>query len=148
MHEWERIRSLPSTVKLEKAWRILEEQVWSEKESVWEVNSHGQIEEMREESRLEEYIDPLVMLNSWGIGRNRGSYRGRCRGTGRRQLRYRAIKNQIQEQKLDRFTGCRGAIEEVGAFLIDPPGIEEVSRLRLRKMLEIGRAHVWTPVTG
>ena len=136
MHEWERIRSLPSTVKLEKAWRILEEQVWSEKESVWEMNSHGQIEEMREESRLEEYIDPLVMLNSWGIGRYRGSYRGRCRGTGRWQLRYGAIKNQIQEQKLDQSTGCRGAIEEVGAFLIDPPSIEEVSRLRLRKMLE------------
>ena len=50
--------------------------------------------------------------------------------------RYRATKNQIQEQKLDRSTKCQGAIEEVGAFLIDPPGIEEVSRLRLKKMLE------------
>ena len=44
--------------------------------------------------------------------------------------KYRATKNQIQEQKLDQSTKCRGAIEEVGAFSIDPPGIEEVSRLR------------------
>ena len=43
--------------------------------------------------------------------------------------KYRVIKNMIQEQKLDRSTRCRGAIEEVGAFSIDPPGIEEVSRL-------------------
>ena len=50
--------------------------------------------------------------------------------------KYRATKNQLQEQKLDRSTRCRGAIEEAGAFLIDPPGIEEVLRLRLRKMLE------------
>ena len=44
--------------------------------------------------------------------------------------KYRATKNQFQEQKLDRSTRCQGAIEEVGAFLIDPPGIEEVLRLR------------------
>ena len=43
--------------------------------------------------------------------------------------KYRATKNQFQEQKLDRSTRCQGAIEEVGAFLIDPPGIEEVLRL-------------------
>ena len=28
------------------------------------------------------------------------------------------------------------AIEDTRAFLINPPGIEDVSRLRLRKMLE------------
>ena len=95
-----------------------------------------EIEEMREESRLEEYIDPSVMLDSWGIGRYWGSCRGRCRGTGRRQLRYRATKNQIQEQKLDQSTRCQRAIKEVGAFSIDPPSIEEVSRLRLRKKFE------------
>ena len=44
--------------------------------------------------------------------------------------RYRATKNQILEQKLDRSTRCRGAIEEVGAFSIDSPGIKEVSGLR------------------
>ena len=43
--------------------------------------------------------------------------------------KYRATKNQFQEQKLDRSTRCQGAIEEAGAFLIDPPGIEEVLRL-------------------
>ena len=137
MHEWERIRSLPSKMKLEKAWRILEEQVWSEKESVWEMNSRGQIERDRRNERriaMEEYIDPSVMLDSWGIRRYRESCWGRCRGTGRRHLRYRVTKNQIQEQKLDRSTRCRGAIEEAGAFSMDPPGIEEVSRLHLKKI--------------
>ena len=41
--------------------------------------------------------------------------------------KYRATKNQFQEQKLNRSTRCRGAIKETGAFSIDPPGIEEVS---------------------
>ena len=44
--------------------------------------------------------------------------------------KYRATKTQFQEQKLDRSTRCRGVIKEAGAFSIDPPGIEEVSRLR------------------
>ena len=43
--------------------------------------------------------------------------------------KYRATKNQFQEQKLDRSTKCQGAIEEAGAFSNDPLGIEEVSRL-------------------
>ena len=44
--------------------------------------------------------------------------------------KYRATKNQFQEQKLDQSTKCREAIVEVGAFSIDPPGIKEVLRLR------------------
>ena len=44
--------------------------------------------------------------------------------------KYRATRNQFQEQKLDRSTRCRGVIEEAGAFSINPLGIEEVSRLR------------------
>ena len=50
--------------------------------------------------------------------------------------KYRAVKNQIQEQKLNRSTKCRRVIEEAGAFSIDPPGIKKVSRLHLKKMLE------------
>ena len=50
--------------------------------------------------------------------------------------KYRVTKNQFQEQKFDRSTWCQGAIEKAGAFSIDPPGIEEVSRLHLKKMLE------------
>ena len=138
MHEWERIKSLPSKEKLEKAWRILEEEVWSEKESVWKMNNCGQIERDRRNERriaIEKYIDPSVMLDSWGIRRYQGSWRGRCWGSGLQKLRYWATKSQIQEQKLDRSTRCQGAIEEAGAFSIDPPGIEEVSRLRLEKCL-------------
>ena len=114
MHEWERIRSLPSKEKLEKAWRILEEEVWSEKESVWEINSHGQIKrDQRNERRIaiEKYIEPSVMLNSWGIGR----YRGRCRGSGLRQLRYR---EGIEQQRV-RFKNRSS---------IDPAGVKELSR--------------------
>ena len=139
MHEWERIRSLPSKEKLEKAWRILKEKVWSEKESVWEVNSRGQIEgDRRNERRIakEEYIDLSVMLDSWGIERYRGSCRGTCRGIGLRQLRYR---EGIEQQRIifkNRSSIDPPGVEEAWAFSIDLPGIEEVSRLRLRKMLE------------
>ena len=42
-------------------------ELWSEKESVWEMNSSGQIErDQRNERRIaiEKYIDPLIMLDS------------------------------------------------------------------------------------
>ena len=44
----------------------------------------------------------------------------RCRGT----------TQQNQEQKLNRSTRCREAIEDVDPFSIDPPGIEKLSGLR------------------
>ena len=118
MHEKRRIRCLPSVEKLAKAWRSLEEEVGSEKESVWEMNSRRQIERDRKNKRriaMEVYIDPSVMLDSWGIGRCRGSCQGRCRETGRRQLRYRA---SIEQQRI-RFKNRSS---------IDPPGVEELSR--------------------
>ena len=118
MHEWERIRSLPSKEKLEKTWRILEEEVWSENESVWEMNSRRQIERDRRNERrimIKKYIDPLVMLDSWGIGRYQESCRGRCRGTGLGQLRYR---EGIEQQRI-RFKNRSS---------IDPPSVEELSR--------------------
>ena len=135
MHEWERIRSLPSKDKLEKAWKILEEEVWSENESVWEMNNHRHIEkDRRNERRIakEKYINPSVMLDSWGIGRYWGSYWGRYRGSGRRQLRYRETKNQIQEQKLDRSTKCREGRSFLDRSIRYRGGVEIV----LRKMLE------------
>ena len=138
MHEWERIKSLLSKEKLEKAWRILEEEVWSEKVSVWEMNSHGQIgRDQRNERRIviEKYIEPSVMLDSWGIGR----YRGRCRGSGLRQLRYR---EGIEQQRI-RFKNRSS---------IDPPGIEELSRRQelsrsihqvLRKCRDCVKKNAW-----
>ena len=114
MHEWERIRSLPSKKKLEKAWKILKEEVWSEKESVWEMNSRGQIERDRRNERriaIERYIDPSVMLDSWGIER----YQGSCRGSGLQQLRYR---KGIKQQRV-RFKNRSS---------IDPLDVEELSR--------------------
>ena len=38
-------------------------------------------------------------------------------------------KHQTQEMRLDRSTRCGEAIEGTGTFSIDPPGVEEVSRL-------------------
>ena len=118
MHEQRGIRRLPSVKKPEKSWRNLEEEVWSENESVWEMNNCGQIEKDRRNERriaMEEYIDPSVMLDSWGIGRYRGSCRGRCRGIGRRQLRYR---EGIEKQR----------IEFKNRSSIDSPSVEELSR--------------------
>ena len=114
MHEWERIRSLPSVEKLEKAWKILEEEVLNEKENVWEMNSRLQIERDRRNERriaIEKYIDPSVMLDSWGIGRYQGSYRG----SGLRQLRYR---EGIEQQK----------VKFKNRSSINPAGVEELSR--------------------
>ena len=118
MHEKGGIRRLPSVEKLEKAWRNLEEEVESEKESVWEMNRRGQIERDRRNERriaMEVYIDPSVMLDSWGIGRCRGSCRGMCREIGCRQLRYRACIEQHRIRFKNRSS-------------IDPPGVEELSR--------------------
>ena len=55
--------------------------------------------------------------------------------TAKISKRYQATKSQIQEQKLDRSTRCRRAIEEAGAFSIDPPSIDEVSRLHKKKKI-------------
>ena len=55
------------------------------------------------------------MLDSWGIGRCRGSCRGRCWESGRRQLRYR---ESIEQQR----------INVKNRSSIDPPGVEELSR--------------------
>ena len=43
-----------------------------------------------------------------------------CRGTNQ----------QKAKEKLDRSTRCQEAIKETGAFSIDPPGVEKLSRLR------------------
>ena len=38
-------------------------------------------------------------------------------------------KHQTQEMRLNQSTRCREAIKGTGTFSIDPPGVEEVSRL-------------------
>ena len=59
----------------------------------------------------------------------------KCLSTVEVSRKYRARRNQIQEQKLDRSTKCREAIEEAEAFSIDPPGIKELLGLRQEKGL-------------
>ena len=56
----------------------------------------------------------------------------KCLSTVEVSSKYQATRNQIQEQKLDRSTRCREAIEEAGAFSIDPPGIEDEEALERR----------------
>ena len=114
----ERLEAYPSVEKHEKAWRNLEEHDWSEMRVFgrWTgADRLREIEEMRNESREEVYIDPSVMLDRWGIERCRGSCWGRCRENGRRQLRYRA---SIEQQ----------GIRSKNRSSIDPPGIEKLSR--------------------
>ena len=38
-------------------------------------------------------------------------------------------KHQTQEMRLDQSTRCQETIEGTGTFSINPPGVEEVSRL-------------------
>ena len=44
--------------------------------------------------------------------------------------RCRETNHQIQEQKLNRSTKCQEAIKEAETFLIDPPGVEMLSRMQ------------------
>ena len=56
-----RLETYQEKKNLEKAWKITKEEVWSERESVWEMNKCGQIErDQRNENRIakNEYIDP------------------------------------------------------------------------------------------
>ena len=39
-------------------------------------------------------------------------------------------KAKTQENKLNRSTSCREAIEDPGTFSFDPPTVEDLSRLR------------------
>ena len=118
MHEWERIRSLPSKEKLEKAWRILEEQVWSEIRVFWERNK----EVLRERSKENDfwitqmpYIEQLVNLNRCRYREVSRDLSRRCRENAHRQLRCR---EGIEEQH----------IKIKKRNLIDPSGVEKLSR--------------------
>ena len=56
-----RLETYKEKKNLEKAWKITKEDVWSERESVWEMNRCGQIErDQRNENQITKkvYIDP------------------------------------------------------------------------------------------
>ena len=57
----ERLETYQERKKLEKGLKNLKEEVWSERESVWEMNRRGQIERDRRNEKWivkREYIDP------------------------------------------------------------------------------------------
>ena len=118
---------------LRKPWGLNLE--WDE--SVWE----RKWESYRERDRRKWAVDRTRRLYKPPVNldrcRYRDSYRGRCRGNGRRQIqvsrRCRGTIHQMQEQKLDLSISCWEAIEEARAFLIYPPSIEKQLRLRYEK---------------
>ena len=57
----------------------------------------------------------------------------KCLSIAEVSRRYQGTTHQNQEQKLDRSTKYRGAVEDTDPISIDPPGIEVLARLRLEK---------------
>ena len=120
MHEWERIRSLPSEEKLEKPCKILENQDRSE---IWVFLGEKQRSIEREINGNEKWIAQRLYIGE-PVNLDRCKYREvssdlsrRCRGNARRQLR------------------CRGGIEDqliriTNRSSIDPLGIEKLSSIQ------------------
>ena len=118
MHEWERIGRLPSKEKLEKAWRILEEQVWSEMRVFWDRNREVSWEKSKKNDfRITQrpYIKQLVNLDRCRYREVSRDLSRRCRENARRQLR---CWEGIEEQH----------IRINNRSSIDPLGVEKLSR--------------------
>ena len=120
MHEWERIRSLPSEEKLEKPSKILENQDRSE---IGEFLGEKQRSIEREIDGNEDwiahglYIGKPVILDRWRYRQVSRYLSRRCQENTCRQLR------------------CRGGIEDQHTRIknrssIDPPGIEKLSSIQ------------------
>ena len=120
MHECERIRSLPSKEKLEKTWRIIEEQVRVRWECFWERKQRSierDIEGNENWIAQDAYIGQAVNLDRCRYREVSRYLSKRCRGNARRQLR------------------CRGGVEEEHIRIknrssIDPPCVEKLSRIQ------------------
>ena len=139
----ERLEAYQEKKILKKLEETFEDQDWSDLREFGRENREQSREissEIRFGSHKEAYIEHSVKLDRWGVERCRGScqgrYREKCLSTVEVSTKYRATTHQIQEQKLDRSTKCREAMEEAGAFSIDPPGIKELSGLRYEKAWE------------
>ena len=74
-------------------------------------------------TRVEQFLKPRHMLAIKIAVDDLAVDRYRCRASVVVQ------KHQTQEMRLDQSIRCRKAIEGTGTFSIDPPGVEEVSRL-------------------
>ena len=100
--------------KLKKLEESLRNQDWSEMRVFWERKQRSIEREIEgNEFQIAQWAYIMLPLNL-----NRCRYREvsrylsrRCREKARRQLRCRGTTHQNQEQKLDRFTRCRGASE-------------------------------------
>ena len=75
------------------------------------------------------YIGKPVILDRCKYRRVSRDLSRRCRENTRRQLRCRGSTHHFLEQKLDRSTRYREAIEHTNLISIDPPGIEVQARL-------------------
>ena len=158
MHKCERIRSLPSEEKLEKAWRNLEEQLLEWDERVWERNQRSIEREIKREIERNEGRIARVCLNRPAVNLDRWrclevsrhlsgkvSRKWSSTDTGIEEVSMntssdtRSKSRSIQQVSrsyrggrsiLDRSNRCWEAIEEAEAFSIDPPGVEKLLGLR------------------
>ena len=120
MHEWERIWSLPSKEKIEKAWGILEEPNWSEMRVFWERKQRSierDIEGNENRIAQDAYMGQAVNLDRCRYREVSRYLSRRCRGNARRQLR------------------CQGGIEDQlirikNRSSIDPHGVEKLSSIQ------------------
>ena len=112
MHETKRIRSLPSKEKLEKAWRILEEEVWRKGECLGEEQSRTD----RERSK------------KWETDRERGIYRP---FNNARQLRYREVSRKLSREVLRKWSSTA----EVSS------NKESVSRTEAQSIHQVSRSY-------
>ena len=118
------IWNLPSEEKLEYAWRILAEEVEGEWERFWEKKRLDRMREIeRNEIRNHErpLYSPSVNLNRSRSVEDLSSFKG-----FNRSIYWACIQGK---RKLDGSRICRGAIEGINTFSIDPPSYWEVSRI-------------------
>ena len=142
MHEEWEIRSLPREENLERAWRNLwglrfewDVRVWERKQRAIERDIEWN-EDRIAWGGLNRTFNKARQMRCWEVSRKLLRYVLRkCLWTAEVSSKYRAIRNQIQKQKLDRSTRCQEAIKEAGAFSIDPPSIEELLGLWYEKGL-------------
>ena len=140
MHEEWEIRSLPSEEKLEKAWRNLEEQDWSEMMLFGREKKRAIEKEIeRNEGRIAwgSINRPSVNLNRW---RCRDICWGRCWEIGFWQIQVlrkcQGTTHQIQEQKLDRSTSYRGGRKFLDRSTRYRKAVEIVIRKSLRSLTD------------
>ena len=138
----ERLEAYQEKKILKKTWRNLwglrlewDERVWERKQRTIEREIKWNENQITWDGLNRNFSNARQMRYREVSRKLSRSVSRKCLSTVEVSSLYRAIRNQIQEQKLDWATKCREAIEMAVAFSIDPPGIEELLGLRYEKGL-------------